>query len=49
MRTREEIYKDAIAGKVFTSGFSIILELLLDIRDLLNSKVTTEERQKQVH
>ena len=34
MRSREEIYKD-IGGKVFPSGFGVIIELLLDIRDLL--------------
>ena len=37
MKTREEIYKD-IGGKVFPSGFGIIVELLLDIRDLLTKE-----------
>ena len=37
MRTREEIYKD-IGGKVYLSGFGIVVELLLDIRDLLTKE-----------
>lgn len=37
MRSREEIYKD-MGGKVLPSGFGIIVEVLLDIRDLLTKE-----------
>lgn len=36
MRTKEEIYKD-MDGKVFPSGFGIIVELLLDVRELVTN------------